>query len=97
MRIAVADRDNLEDSMLMPFDNLLGGKGELVIDTVTPIEASSAPSSSIKAPVGQVVLKIGERLHYDVLVLASGTKLASPLDYLDAEEDARVYTQRMAQ
>ncbi|VDB94139.1 unnamed protein product [Peniophora sp. CBMAI 1063] len=92
VRMAVTDHGNLEDRVLLPFDNLLGDKGKLVVDTVTSIEPSSAPSGSTKAPGGHVVLKSGERLHYDVLVLAPGTKLASPLDYPDTEDDVRAYT-----
>lgn len=90
--MAVTDDGNLEDSVLLPFDHLLGNRGKLIVDTAVAIEPAATASDSSKPPGGHVVLKSGERLHYDVLVLSPGTRLASPLDYPDTEEEVRAYT-----
>ncbi|KZV76192.1 FAD/NAD(P)-binding domain-containing protein [Peniophora sp. CONT] len=91
VRMAVTDDGNLEDKLLLPFDHLLGNRGRLVVDTAVAIEPSPPSSDPSKPLGGHIVLKSGERLHYDVLVLSPGTRLASPLDYPDTEEEVRAY------
>ncbi|KAI0031308.1 hypothetical protein K488DRAFT_52382 [Vararia minispora EC-137] len=79
VRMAVTDEGALEDHVLIPFDRLLGDRGRLVVGTAVAIEG------------GWVVLKSGEKVHYDVLVLAPGTRLDDPLDYPEGEEEVKAY------
>ncbi|KAI0316928.1 FAD/NAD-P-binding domain-containing protein [Amylostereum chailletii] len=85
VRMAATEEGHLEDEILLPYDRLLKDIGTLKVGKTVKIE-EDAPGKG-----GRVVLADGETVHYDVLVLAPGTRLESPLDYPDSKEDVLRY------
>ena len=73
IRMTTTAEGNLEDKVLIPYDNLLvNGNGTIKIGRVTSIEQGKESS-------GSIVLATGERIHYDILVLAPGSEWDGPL------------------
>jgi apoptosis-inducing factor 2 len=71
------------DEFRLSYSKLLHeGKGTIKIGTVEAIEPNKGAAG------GHVVLKGGERMLYDVLVLAPGSKWEGPLSHPDDPEDA---------
>ena len=71
----------LEEKALAPYDRLFAsGKGTVKVGRVASIEA--------KEKGGELVLQDGERLSYDVLVLAPGSHWQGPLELPDDREAA---------
>jgi len=90
-RMTVTEEGRLEDVALLPYDKLFhNGNGRFVQGRVTSIE-EKAPGKG-----GAVVLQDGERIPYTVLVLATGSSWAGPLDfpYSDAEVRSHIKTWR---
>ena len=77
IRLTTTAEGQLEDTVLIPYDSLLvNGNGAVKIGRVTTIEQGKESS-------GSVVLSTGERLHYDILVLAPGAEWEGPLAFPD--------------
>lgn len=77
IRLTTTAEGQLEDEVLIPYDNLLvNGNGAIKVGRVTSIEPGRESS-------GSVVLSTGERLHYDILVLAAGSEWEGPLAFPD--------------
>lgn len=71
----------LEEKVLVPYDHLFAsGKGTVKVGRVAAIEA--------KEKGGELVLENGERVSYDVLVLAPGSHWQGPLELPDDREAA---------
>jgi NADH dehydrogenase FAD-containing subunit len=82
IRMTTTADGRLEETVLVPYDNLFhGGNGLLKIGRVTAVEANGGSQS------GAVLLANGDRILYDVLVLAPGYTWAGPLAFPDSEED----------
>ena len=77
VRMTTTAEGKLEDDVLIPYDNLLvNGNGIIKVGRVTSIEQGKESS-------GSVVLSTGERIHYDILVLAPGAEWEGPLAFPD--------------
>ncbi|KAA1473408.1 FAD/NAD-P-binding domain-containing protein [Dentipellis sp. KUC8613] len=90
-RMAVSGEDKFEDKILIPFDRLLAnGVGDVKIGRVVRVEpADGADGKGGRG--GVVVLLDGERIRYDVLVLAPGMRWDGPLDYPDSKDDTLAF------
>ncbi|KAK7687688.1 hypothetical protein QCA50_008904 [Cerrena zonata] len=83
-RLVVTSDGDLENQAIIPYDRLFPhGKGTYVVGTVTEVQ-ESAPGKG-----GDVVLNNGERIHYDSLVLATGSTWSGALNFPDADADLR--------
>ncbi|KAH9960643.1 FAD/NAD-P-binding domain-containing protein [Russula dissimulans] len=81
VRMTTTTEGKLEDSVLIPYDNLLvKGNGKIKIGRVTAIERSKEGNPRAG---GSVVLSTDERIHYDILVLAPGSEQKGPLAFPD--------------
>ncbi|KAH8996350.1 FAD/NAD-P-binding domain-containing protein [Lactarius akahatsu] len=77
IRLTTTAEGKLEDDVLIPYDNLLvNGNGTIKVGRVTSIEQNKENS-------GSVILSTGERVHYDILVLAPGSEWDGPLAFPD--------------
>jgi NADH dehydrogenase FAD-containing subunit len=77
IRLTTTAEGKLEDTVLIPYDSLLvNGNGTIKVGRVTAIEPGKESS-------GSVVLSTGERIHYDILVLAPGAEWQGPLAFPD--------------
>ncbi|KAJ2917714.1 hypothetical protein MD484_g2705, partial [Candolleomyces efflorescens] len=81
VRTSVTSIGNLEDEVLMPYDNFLKGKGEVKVGTVT--------SFTEEKEGGEVTLESGEKIPYSVLVLTPGSIWEGPLNLPVSESDIR--------
>ena len=69
----------LEDTVLIPYDNLLvKGNGTIKVGRVTAIEQGKESQSG-----GSVILSTGERIQYNILVLAPGSEWEGSLAFPD--------------
>jgi apoptosis-inducing factor 2 len=77
-RLVVTDEGRLEEHAFLPYDRALpdDSRGTFIQGTVTAIEKSEKIG-------GHVVLKNGERIPFRILVLATGSKWDSLLDFPD--------------
>lgn len=84
IRFTVTSEGQIEDRAFVPYDHLfINGNGTLVTGKVTGIEEFG------KGRGGQLVLQSGDKVPYDVLVLATGSTWGGPLDFPDADGDVR--------
>ncbi|OCH92812.1 FAD/NAD(P)-binding domain-containing protein [Obba rivulosa] len=91
-RMTVTEVDHLEDAALLPYDKLFhNGNGRFVQGRVTAIEEEAAGQG------GVVVLQDGERLSYDVLVLATGSSWYGPLNFPSSDADVRAHVKTWRQ
>jgi NADH dehydrogenase FAD-containing subunit len=81
VRTAVTSIGNLEDEVLMPYDDFMKGKGEVKVGTVA--------SFSEEKEGGEVVLESGEKIPYSALVLTPGSIWEGPLNLPVSESDIR--------
>ncbi|KAI0064298.1 FAD/NAD(P)-binding domain-containing protein [Artomyces pyxidatus] len=82
IRMTTTSEDKLEEKVLIPYDQLfVKGNGKLKVGRVVSIEDRK------EAAGGEVVLENGERIAYDVLILAPGSTWSGPLDLPDSKED----------
>ncbi|KAI0365682.1 FAD/NAD(P)-binding domain-containing protein [Pilatotrama ljubarskyi] len=84
-RMVVTPEGSLEERAVIPLDRIFPGLGQLKIAKVVSI-VEAAPGKG-----GEVVLEDGERIPYDVLVLATGNSWPGPLHFPDAVEDLRLH------
>ncbi|KIJ62518.1 hypothetical protein HYDPIDRAFT_129019 [Hydnomerulius pinastri MD-312] len=81
-RLVVSPSSKLEDTAFVPLDKLYkNGNGETKVGVVKSIEAKEGEKS------GAVVLESGERVEYEILVLATGAKWNGPLNLPANEKD----------
>ena len=79
IRMTTTAEGKLEDTVLIPYDNLLvNGNGTIKVGRVTAIEQGKESQAG-----GSVVLSTGEQIHYDILVLAPGSDWDGPLAFPD--------------
>lgn len=79
IRMTTTAEGKLEDTVLIPYDNLLvKNNGAIKVGRVTAIEQGKESQAG-----GTVVLSTGERIHYDILVLAPGSEWDGPLAFPD--------------
>jgi hypothetical protein len=79
IRMTTTGEDKLEETSLIPYDSLLvNGNGTIKVGRVTAIEQGKESRAS-----GTVVLSTGERIQYDILVLAPGSEWDGPLAFPD--------------
>lgn len=84
IRFTVTSEGSLEDRAFIPYDKLfVNGNGTFVQGKVTAVEDLG------KGNGGDVVLENGEKVHYDVLVLATGSSWSGPLSFPDGDSDVR--------
>ena len=77
-RMTTTAEGRLEDKVLIPYDNLfLNGNGTLKVGRVIAIEHNK------EGQAGVLVLSSGERVEYDILVLAPGSEWKGPLEFPD--------------
>lgn len=91
LRLVVSETAKLEQTALVPLDRLYKkGNGETRVGIVKSIEPKDSQSG------GQVVLESGERIPYEILVIASGSKWKGPTDFPLHESDisAHIHTWR---
>lgn len=83
-RMVVTSEGNLENEAVIPYDKVFpSGKGSHVVGTVTEIQ-ETAPGKG-----GDLVLNNGEKVHYDALILATGSAWSGALHFPDADADLR--------
>ncbi|KAI9570266.1 hypothetical protein HD554DRAFT_396054 [Boletus coccyginus] len=76
LRLIVSEAANLEQTALVPLDRLFkNGMGETRVGIVNSIEPEDPQSG------GHLLLESGERIPYDILVIASGSKWKGPTDF----------------
>jgi len=81
IRMTTTDDGKLEETVLMPYDKLLiKGNGNVKIGRAASIEDHKDGSG------GVLVLTNGERLDYNVLILAPGSNWDGPLSFPDDKE-----------
>ncbi|KAN0131952.1 FAD/NAD(P)-binding domain containing protein [Lactarius tabidus] len=77
IRMTTTAEGNLEENVLIPYDKLMvNGNGTVKIGRVTSIEQGQESS-------GSLVLSTGERVNYDILVLAPGSEWEGSLAFPD--------------
>ncbi|KAI0045633.1 FAD/NAD-P-binding domain-containing protein [Auriscalpium vulgare] len=81
VRMAVTEEGHMEERVLIPYDRMMKGIGQLKVGRVVEISRASEKAG------GKVVLEDGQTIDYDVLVLAPGTALEGPLAYPDTESE----------
>jgi len=87
IRMNVTDEGHLENTALIPYDKLfLKGIGSHIVGTVISIEEESPGH-------GVLVLKDGEKVEYDALVLATGSNWSGPLNFPESDADIRASIQ----
>ena len=75
LRLVVSEAANLEQTAFVPLDRIYKkASGETKVGIVESIEPKDAQSG------GHVVLESGERISYEILVLAPGSKWKAPVD-----------------
>ena len=83
-RMVVTSDGNLENEAVVPFDRMFPkGKGAHVLGTVTEIQ-ETAPGKG-----GDLVLSNGEKIHYDALVLATGSKWSGAMYFSHDVDELR--------
>jgi len=86
LRLVVSDADNLDQTALVPYDKLFhNGNGTVVQDLVTAIHQDSGAQS------GVLQLRSGERLSYDILVLATGAAWEGPIAFPDHPDQVKQF------
>ncbi|CAL1715396.1 unnamed protein product [Somion occarium] len=81
--MVVTSEGDLENQAIIPYDRLfVNGNGTHVVGAVTAID-EVAPGKG-----GNVVLNNGEKIHYDVLALATGSTWPGPINFPDSDADA---------
>jgi NADH dehydrogenase FAD-containing subunit len=81
-RMVVSPSSNLEESIFVPLDRLYKkGNGETKVGIVKSIEAKDGQNG------GAVVLDSGERVSYQILVIATGSAWKGPLNLPEHEKD----------
>jgi apoptosis-inducing factor 2 len=79
IRMTTTAEDKLEETTLIPYDSLLvNGNGTIKVGRVSAIEQGKESRAG-----GSVVLSTGERIQYDILVLAPGSEWDGPLAFPD--------------
>ncbi|THH28006.1 hypothetical protein EUX98_g6183 [Antrodiella citrinella] len=82
VRFTVTSEGKLEDRAFMPYEKLfVNGNGAFFQGKVTGINDLG------KGRGGEVSLEDGQTVHYDALVLATGSQWSGPLDFPDANSD----------
>ncbi|PAV22087.1 FAD NAD(P)-binding domain-containing [Pyrrhoderma noxium] len=82
LRLNVSPSSRLEETALIPFDNLFtNGPGTIKYGTVVSIESDG------KATGGNVVLEGGEKIEYRYLVVATGSVWEGPLAALTGKKE----------
>ncbi|KAF9002191.1 FAD/NAD(P)-binding domain-containing protein [Cyathus striatus] len=85
-RLLVSDADNLEQKIFFPLDKVFfGNKGTFVQGKVTAIEKQA------RVRGGQVHLSNGEKIRFEILILAPGSKWGGPLGFPDEKEKLSAY------
>ncbi|KZV66545.1 FAD/NAD(P)-binding domain-containing protein [Peniophora sp. CONT] len=81
LRMTSIGSEHIEEKALIPYDDLfINGNGIAVVGRVTAVEATKGQAG------GKVVLESGEKVEYDILVLAPGNTFSGPLDFPDGKE-----------
>lgn len=81
-RLVVSDQDHLENTALIPYDNLFtNGNGSLKVGRVTAI------NKNVGERGGSVRLNSGEIVSYEILVLAPGSAWRSALAFPDGGDE----------
>ncbi|KAI0796134.1 FAD/NAD-P-binding domain-containing protein [Abortiporus biennis] len=101
IRLTVTDEGKLEDRVLMPYDHVFcNGNGTHVVGVVESIieekesdlgKGEGGDDGGSVGVGGCVVLKSGEKVVYDVLVLATGSKWKGHLDFPDDDIEIREF------
>ncbi|ETW83688.1 hypothetical protein HETIRDRAFT_449349 [Heterobasidion irregulare TC 32-1] len=90
LRMAVTAEGKLEDQILKPYDALVPARvGGVRVARVVGVEKAAAKDAEdASAPLGGwVLLQGGEKVWYDVLVVAPGMRWEGPLAYPDSGEE----------
>jgi NADH dehydrogenase FAD-containing subunit len=81
IRLTVSADHDLDGRVFMPYDRLLEKNGSFKLGTVTAIEKH--------AQGGDVILQSGERVKFDVLVLATGSQWDGVLSFPNTSDAAK--------
>jgi NADH dehydrogenase FAD-containing subunit len=81
IRLIAHGQHDLDGKVLMPYNHLLSGIGSFKLGTANGIETN-------KNGGGVVVLEGGEKVKYDILVLAAGSSLEGPVSFPNTETAA---------
>jgi NADH dehydrogenase FAD-containing subunit len=86
-RLTVTDQGRLEDSCFVPCDDIfVNGNGRLKRGTAVALEVKTDDAEKDSDESDAVVLDSGERVPFDVLVLATGCKHSGHVAFPDATE-----------
>ena len=94
LRMAVTAEGKLEDQILKPYDALVPARvGGVRVTRVVGVEKAAAKDAEdASAPLGGwVLLQGGEKVWYDMLVVAPGMRWEGPLAYPDSEEETLAF------
>jgi apoptosis-inducing factor 2 len=81
LRLIAHGQHDLDDKVLMPYTHLFSGIGSFKLGTANGIETNENGG-------GFVVLESGEKVKYDVLVLAPGSTWEGPVSFPNTETAA---------
>jgi NAD(P)H-nitrite reductase large subunit len=88
IRLVTSEKHNIEDQLFLPYDGILGSNGRLVVGTAVSIEKRPTKQG------GEVVLHDGQRVPYDVLVVAPGSKREELIDFPETEAEREAFIAR---
>lgn len=76
LRMVVTSEGNIENRAILPYDRIFhNNNGTFKHGTVKGVEKNAGKSG------GSVVLESGERIPFQILVLATGSKWTGPVDF----------------
>ena len=82
IRMTTSSEGSLEDTVLIPYDKLLiNQNGTVTVGRVASIQDHKEGSG------GELALSNGEKLHYDILVLAPGSGWEGPINFPDTKSE----------
>jgi NADH dehydrogenase FAD-containing subunit len=85
-RLVVSAHHDLDGRVFMPYDQLFEKNGSFKLGTVTAIEKHTRG--------GDVILETGERVKFDVVVLATGSKWDGALSFPNTSVEAKDWIER---
>lgn len=88
-RFTTSGRGHFEEKCFVPYDRVFSKYEKVAkvkIGRVVRVEPQ-APESGEDVKGGEVELESGERIKYDILILAPGSTWAGPLEFPDGRED----------
>ncbi|KAF5352398.1 hypothetical protein D9756_005947 [Leucocoprinus leucothites] len=87
-RAVVSDKDNLKEHIFVPIEDILKGKGRLVLGKATKVEPASGKEGGSG---GTVTVSNGETISYRALILSPGVSWDNPIGFPDGADGLNAY------